>query len=156
MQSRGLDGAIESDERVRTARPVVEASERGARRLGERYWLEVRRISRGAVRARVTEDGVELRAVSGGPCLLRFAPPELVSSTRLVSCRFPIRGGLLARRPGGAITLSQSGAREVELRAAVEGFVPRLGSRAYEHIQRRLHVAVSRRFFLHLIVEAEP
>jgi hypothetical protein len=65
-----------------------------------------------------------------------------------------IRGGLLARRPGGALTLSQTGAGRPELRAAVHGFAPRLGSRPDDRIQRRLHVAVSRRYFRSLIDEA--
>jgi hypothetical protein len=38
-----------------------------------------------------------------------------------------------------------------KLRAAVTGFVPRLGSRPYDRIQRRIHVAISRRFFRSLL-----
>jgi hypothetical protein len=40
------------------------------------------------------------------------------------------------------------------LRAAVEGFFPRLGVRPIQALQHRLHVAVSRRFFAAVIAEA--
>jgi hypothetical protein len=40
-----------------------------------------------------------------------------------------------------------------ELRAALTGFVPRLGARPYDRIQRRIHVAISRRFFRSLVGE---
>jgi len=68
-----------------------------------------------------------------------------------VCCKFAIRGGLLARRAGGSLVLSQSS--DGELRAALKGFVPRLAARPYEWIQRRIHVAISRRFFRSLIAE---
>jgi hypothetical protein len=149
VQERGEDGAIESDERVSLSRAVVPATEAGARLLGERYWLIVRRASRGLVRLRRTRGGSVLR-LAGAP-LLRFAPAELAFGANGVRCSFPIRGGLLARRPGGALVLSQSTAGE--LGAALTGFVPRLGARPYDRIQRRLHVAISRRFFGSLIGE---
>ena len=56
--------------------------------------------------------------------------------------------------------LSQSGGSVPELRAALTGFVPRLGLRPgyprwtatlYDQLQRRIHVAISRRFFRSLI-----
>jgi hypothetical protein len=150
LHGRGADGSIESDERVTIASPVVERSEAGARLLGERYWHEVASASRGLVRARTTGDGVELRLLEHGPSLLRFGPAETTHDADDVRCRYSIRGGLLARRPGGTLTLSQTGAGP-ELRAAVHGFAPRLGSRPYDRIQRRLHVAVSRRYFRGLI-----
>jgi hypothetical protein len=154
VHGRGADGSIESDERVTVASPVVGRSEAGARRLGERYWHEVASASRGLVRARTTGDGVELRLFERGPALLRFGPAETTHDADDVHCRYSIRGGLLARRPGGTLTLSQAGAERPELRAAVHGFAPRLGSRPYDRIQRRLHVAVSRRYFRGLIDEA--
>lgn len=153
LQGRAADGAIASDERVHAARPVVERSDRGARELGERYWLEVMRASRGVVRCRVGTDGVELRLL-GGPCLLRFGPAETAHDSDRVCCRFAIRGGALARRPGGTLSLSQTGADEPELRAAVCGFAPRLRGPLYEQVQRRLHLAISRRYFRKLIDEA--
>jgi hypothetical protein len=156
VHGRGADGSIESDERVTAASPVVERSEAGAHYLGERYWREVASASRGLVRARTTGDGVELRLFERGPSLLRFGLAETMHDAGDVRCRYSIRGGLLARRPGGTLTLSQTGAGRPELRAAVHGFAPRLGSRPYDRIQRRLHVAVSRRYFRSLIDEARP
>jgi hypothetical protein len=64
-------------------------------------------------------------------------------------------GGLLARLPAGMLTLSQSSEPPYELRATVTEYVPRLGTRLYEHLQRRIHVAISRRFFRALIEEAK-
>ena len=149
IQERGEDGTIESDERVRLSRAVVPATEAGARLLGERYWQTVRRASLGLVRLRRTRGGSVLRLV-GAP-LFRFAPAELAVGANGVRCSFPIRGGLLARRPGGTLVLSQSTGGE--LRAALTGFVPRLGARPYDRVQRRLHVAISRRFFGSLMGE---
>jgi hypothetical protein len=149
VQERGEDGAIESDERVSASRAVVPVTEAGACLLGERYWLTVQRASFGLVRLRATWDGSALR-LAGAP-LLRFAPAELASGAHGVRCSFPIRGGLLAGRAGGSLVLSQSNGGE--LRAALTGFVPRLGTRPYDRIQRRIHVAISRRFFRGLIGE---
>ena len=144
---RDEDGAIESDERVLVSRPVVPATEAGARLLGEHYWYTVRRASFGLVRLRGTREGTVLR-LARAP-LLRFAPAELSAGDDGVRCSVPVSGGLLARRPGGTLVLSQS--PDGELRAALRGFVPRLASRPYEWIQRRIHVAISRRFFRRLI-----
>lgn len=150
---RGADGAIESDERVTTTRRVVAPTEQGARALGERYWREVQRASFGLVRLRGTPDGSDLRIRGLGVRLLRFGPTEIEAGDEGVVCRFPIRGGLLARRPGGALVLSNVEGDAWELRAAVTRFVPRLGSRPYDRVQRRIHVAISRRFFRSLLEE---
>lgn len=149
VHERGEDGAIDSDERVRASRAVVPPTRGGARLLGERYWLTVRQSSFGIVRLRTTRDGSVLH-LAGAP-LLRFAPAELAADTSGVCCGFLIRGGLLARHAGGTLVLSQSNGGE--LRAALTGFVPRLGARPYDRIQRRIHVAISRRFFRSLIGE---
>jgi hypothetical protein len=149
VYQRGEDGAITSDERVSASRAVVPATLGGARLLGERYWLTVRRASFGLVRMRATRSGSVLW-FAGAP-LLRFAHAELAADTNGARCTFPIVGGLLARRTGGTLVLSQSNGSE--LRAALTGFVPRLGARPYERIQRRIHVAISRRFFRNLIGE---
>ena len=149
VQERGEDGTIESDERITVSRAVVPATEAGARRLGEHYWMAVGRASFGLVRLRGTRDGSVLRLA--GATLLRFAPAELAAGANGVCCSFPIRGGLLARRPGGTLVLSQSTGSE--LRAAITGFVPRLGARPYDRLQRRIHVAISRRYFGSLIGE---
>ena len=154
VQRRGPEGEIESDERVTLSHPVVPWTEPGARELGERYWQEVRRASLGLVHVRALREGSELRVRVVGTRLLRFGPVELASEAQRVSCRFPIRGGVLARRAAGALVLSQSGADGTsQLTAALTGFVPRLGSRLYHHIQRRAHVAISRRYFRRLLEE---
>jgi hypothetical protein len=153
--ARGDDGVVHSDQRVHAKYPVVALSPTGALHLGDRYWSEVGRASRGLLRRRETASGVELRLFAFGPRLLRFGRPELHVSADVVSCRYPICGGLLARRPGGAITLSQRSAEEPELRATVTAFVPRLAMPLlYDRLQHRLHVRISRRYFRRLIAEA--
>jgi hypothetical protein len=93
-----------------------------------------------------------MRLLGFGPCLLRFGPPELEAGADIVSCRYPVRGGLLARRPGGAITLTQSHRPRLELGAAVSAFVPRLAlPLLYDRLQHRLHLHISRRYFRDLI-----
>jgi hypothetical protein len=149
VQERGEDGAIESDERVCASRGVVPATQAGARRLGEHHWLTVRRSSFGLVQLHATGNGSVLR-LAGAP-LLRFAPAELTAGANGVRCSFPIQGGLLARRAGGTLVPSQSNGSE--LRAALTGFVPRLGARPCDRLQRRIPVAISRRFFRSLIGE---
>lgn len=137
---------------MRIREPVVRHTDEGARRLGQRYWLAVARASRGLVRSRETAGGVELR-VLGRACVLRLGPAHTSFDADGVRCRYAIEGGLLARRPGGSLTLAET---RTELRAAVEGFVPRLSGQAYHHLQHRLHVAVSRRYFTALLAEASP
>jgi len=143
----------ESSESAALTRPAVEPSETGARRLGDLYWLAVAHASRGLARPRRTRAGVELRALGWKPLLLRLAGPEVAVDAAHISCRYRIVGGLLARVPGGALTLTQSSAPHWEARAAVTGFTPRIGPRLYQQLQRRIHVAVSRRFFTALITE---
>jgi hypothetical protein len=68
-QVRGDDGVVHSDERVRAKCPVIAPSPAGALHLGERYWSEVGRASRGSLRRRDTSSGVELRLFAFGPSL---------------------------------------------------------------------------------------
>ena len=150
-QARGADGAIESDERMSVTVALVPPTAEGARMLGERYWAEVRRASFGLVRLHVSAEGSVLRIL--GVPVLRFGATELAAGPSGVRCRFPISGGILARQRGGALVLSQTSGAEPELRAALEGFVPRLSARPYDGIQRRIHVGISRRFFLSLLGE---
>lgn len=139
---------------------VVAPSEEGASALGDCYWAEVQRFARGTVRVARSADGVELRVLRGGPCLLVLGPPELSASDGAVVCRHSILGGLLVRRPGGWLTLSQVGFGEVELRSTISGFFPVLGRGPgwagpfYSHVQSRIHVMISRRFFRRLIEES--
>jgi hypothetical protein len=94
---------------------------------------------------------------------LRFGEPEHAVSSDSVRCLYPIRGGLLARAPGGSISFTQTGLDAVEVSSAVDGFFPRLATRRqrrgwrgllYPQIQARLHVALGRRYFGRLWKEA--
>src|SRR5436190_2774398 len=140
---RGPDGAIHSDERVCAARPVVAHCKAGALELGDRYWLEIADASRGIVRRHDAGDEIELRLFGRRPALLCFGQAELSIARSAVRCRYPIHGGLLARRAGGSITLSQTDGEHPELRAAVIGFVPRLAPAPLYAVQRRIHTAIS-------------
>src|SRR5215211_8221289 len=149
-------GAVESDQRVLMGEPAVEESAAGARVLGVTYWQAVARYTRGGVRASWTGAGGKLRLL-GGATLLTFGPPELSYEDGLVSCRHAIRGGLLAVRAGGSVTLAQRRQGEQqELSVTVEGYLPRLAAGAglppwtgmlYAKGQSPFHVAVSWRYF---------
>jgi hypothetical protein len=141
---------------------VVEFSETGGEHLGRVYWREVERITGRLVRARERQGSIELRLLVRGPALLRFGPPRIEVTTTLVSCRYPIEGGLLARRPGGEIDFAQTGDGPTVLRSAIRGFFPSLAARTgspdwtgalYNRVQSRIHVVVSRRYFARLIGE---
>ena len=149
-------GGFESRQRVLVPEPVVEASEAGARTLGVTYWQAVDRFTRGGVRASWTGGGWNLKLL-GGATLLTFGSPELSFDGGLVSCRHAIRGGLLALRAGGSVTLAQRAEGEQqELSVTVEEYLPRLAARAgappwtgmfYAKVQSPFHAAVSRRYF---------
>ena len=148
-------GAVESRQRVLVPEPVVEASEAGARTLGVNYWRTIDRLTRGGVRATWSGGGGKLRLL-GGATLFTFGPPELELADGLVSCRHEIRGGLLALRAGGSVSLAQrpEGGQQ-ELRVAVEEYLPRLARTGapwwtktlYVKGQSPFHAAVSRRYF---------
>src|SRR4051812_5598449 len=144
------DGAVESEQRVALDAVAVSFDRPGAAKLGERYWDEVQRSTRGIVRARMRGDRLELRLLARGPVLLSFGPPSLDVSATQVSCCFSIEGGLLAQRRAGELTFTQSGGEKVELRSTIRGFYPRLAvgsGRLYNSVQSRIHVAISRRYF---------
>jgi len=156
------DGAVESEQRVALRAPVVEFSVAGGERLGRMYWREVERITGRLVRARERQGSIELRLLGRGPSLLRFGPPTIEATTTLVCCRYPIEGGLLARRPAGEIIFAQVGDGPPVVRSAIRGFFPSLASRTaspdwtgalYNRVQSRIHVVVSRRYFARLIAE---
>jgi hypothetical protein len=162
-EGQTADGAVESEQRVALSAPVVEFSETGAERLGLAYWCEVERTTRRLVRARVRHGSLELRVLGRGPSLLRFGSPTFEATATAVYCRYPIDGGLLARRPAGEIVFAQVGGSTPVVRSAIQGFFPRLAARQgepdwtgalYTRLQSRIHVAVSRRYFARLIDEA--
>ena len=61
-------GAVESEQRVRLVRPVVDGSVDGAQRLGSAYWREVERFTFGLVRVRQGLHGVGCGCSGGGRC----------------------------------------------------------------------------------------
>ena len=88
---------LDSVERMDLPRRLVPAAE-GARALGEWYWEELERSSRGLIRARAENGG--LRVVLGrAVTLLRFGPPDLAVEGENVECRYPIVGGRSSRIP---------------------------------------------------------
>lgn len=158
-QTRLSSGAFESVQRTALSTPVVERSVAGATRLGELYWCEVERSTYRVIRIRCTADGLDVRLLGLGPALLRFGRPEHAVSSNTVRCLYPIRGGLLARAPGGSISFTQTGFDVVEVSSAIAGYFPRLARRRqgrrwpellYPHVQARLHVALGRRYFARL------
>jgi hypothetical protein len=147
-------GGYESRQRVLIGEPVVEASEAGARWLGLAYWHTVDRFTRGVVRASWSGTGGTLRLL-GTSRLLTFGPPELEARTDAVSCRHTIRGGLLALRAGGSVTLAQQRVEDgYELSVTVEEYLPRLARALYAKGQSPFHAAVSRRYFESLVESA--
>jgi hypothetical protein len=151
-------GAVESQQSAILDAPVVEFSDEGARALGERYWAQVERSTLGLIRAGHREESVELRLLGGRAPLLRFAPPRLEVSETVVRSTYPIVGGLLTRQPDGEISFAQSS--RAELTSTIRGFFPRLAARQgrpdwsgalYNHIQSRIHISISRRYFASLI-----
>jgi hypothetical protein len=162
-QGQAEDGAVESEQRVTLRAPVVEFSEAGAEHLGRAYWREVERVTRRLVQARGRNGSLELRLLGRGPSLLRFGQPTFRATATLAACRYPIEGGLLARRPAGEIVLAQVGGSAPVVRSAIRGFFPSLAARKgepnwtgalYNRLQSRIHVVVTRRFFARLIAEA--
>jgi hypothetical protein len=147
--TRAIDGAVESVQRMTFPRPVVEHTPAGARRLGDLYWHELRRVTLGLVQTTVRNDELEMCVLGRGPALLRFGLPEAAIDSETVSCSYPIHGGLLARAPAGSLSFTQQGVASVAVTSAVEGFLPRLGV-LYAPVQSRLHVALGRRYFSRL------
>jgi hypothetical protein len=155
------DGAIQSEQRIRSPGPVVAATERGAAELGAVYWREVERFMRGLVRARASADGsVKLQLRPGRILLLSFAPPKLSAANGIVRCTYPISGGLLTRSASGTISFSQEAGPPPALASAISGFFPRFAAAPgrpswtgafYELVQRRLHLALSKRYFKALV-----
>jgi len=141
------------EQRVDLPRAVVEPSEQGALALAQAYWDEIARLTLGLVRARPAGSGVEI-AVGRRLPLLRFGPPATTASESVVECRFPIEGGLLAKRSGGSLALRQVTAPVPQLAVVVEGYSPRLDSGGprglrtftYRAVQERIHSLIGRRY----------
>jgi hypothetical protein len=162
-QRQTSDGAVESEQRVALAEPVVEYSPTGAASLGHSYWREVERVTRGLVRARERNGFLDLRILGRGPVLLRFGRPTVEATGDLALCTYPIEGGLLAQRKAGEIAFAQVDGSPTIVRSTIRGFFPSLAAREgerdwtgalYSQVQSRIHVAISRRYFARLIREA--
>jgi hypothetical protein len=151
-ESRAPDGSIETEQRVFVPAPVVPLTEDGGRALGRRYWREVARVAHGLVRARAGDDGVAIDVAVVGLMLLRLGPEQVTVGRDRVTCRYPIRGGLLSTAAGGELVVAQIDGEPAELRVAVSGFFARRGL-LYRQLQRRLHISVSRRYFGSLLAE---
>ena len=117
-----------------TDRHFVWDSASGEVRFGPRI-----RYADGTVRQHgaIPRDGAEIAVTSDG-----------------VSCAYNVQGGLLSLGEGGTLAISQIGREHPELRVLVDGYLARLGGGVLYGLQRRAHVAVSRRFFRHLLAEA--
>jgi hypothetical protein len=163
-QRQTARGAVESEQRVRLVRPVVDGSVDGAQRLGSAYWREVERFTFGLVRVRQGVHGVGLRLLGRRPLLLAFGRPVTDIAEGSLRCCYPITGGLLAHQPGGEIVFAQDQVGDrLWLRSTITGFFPALAARPgepdwtgalYSQVQRRIHLAISRRYFSRLITEA--
>jgi hypothetical protein len=79
-------GAVESEQRVRLLRPVVDGSVHGAQRLGSAYWREVERFTFGLLRPRQGLHGVELRLLGRRPLVLAFGQPVLTLTEGDLRC----------------------------------------------------------------------
>ncbi len=141
------DGEVDSEQWALSPQPVVAPTLEGARRLGHEYWRAVTRSTLGLVRVRESRDTVELRVLGLRPALVRLEAADVGVEHDRVACTFRIVGGVLARRPGGMLTLTQVGLETAELRVAVTGFHPRLGL-LFAPLEQRLHASVSRRYLV--------
>ena len=155
--------------RVRAARLApracrrVLASRRGApgsRRTGARS-----SGSLGVSSGRESETAsLELRLLGRArPCFGSASADRSRRRTRLSRCTLSDQGGLLARRPAGEIVFAQVGGSPPSRPLDDSRLLPELAARQgerdwtgalYSHVQSRVHVAISRRYFARLIAEA--
>jgi hypothetical protein len=142
--------SVTSHETATAAGPVVEPSPRGAETLATNYWREVEATTRRLVRADAVDGRVEVRLLGRGPALIRLGPAVVLADHASVICTYPILGGLLVGRPGGALALEQLNGDPVVLRSTLTEYVPSLAGTLYFQIQARLHSLISRRYFVRL------
>ena len=121
-------------------------------RLGEWYWEELERSSRGLIRARVENGG--LRVVLGrAVTLLRFGPPTSPWRERTWSAGIRSSAGRSSRIPA-ARSIAQRDGAVPQLEVTVTEYRPSLAERGsrlhrgvlYTALQAPLHRSVSRRF----------
>jgi hypothetical protein len=155
LERPSAEGGIDSVQRIALGHGIVPTTAAGARELGVRYWAELERCSRGAVRVR-DRAGEITHVLAGVLTLFRFGSGQVRVDDKVVECRFPILGGVLVARAGGSLAVAQRSGRAHELDVSVTGYYPRLATGSlrrvrrlvYATVQRPLHLAVSRRFLL--------
>jgi hypothetical protein len=146
--------AVASRETATAAKLLVEPSPRGAAMLAASYWHEVEATTLRLVRADSGGGPIDVRLFGRGPALISLGAPTVIAEPTSVACSYPILGGLLVGRPGGALTLEQVSGEPVILRSTLTGYVPRLAGALYAHAQARLHSRISRRYFARLVRES--
>ena len=122
--------------------------------LAASYWHEVEATTLRLVRADTSRGHIEVRLFGRGPALISLGAPTVIADFKSVACTYPIVGGLLVGRPGGALTLEQVSGDPVILRSTLREYVPRLAGALYAQAQARLHSLISRRYFARLVREA--
>ena len=143
-------GAVASEQRVRVARPAVAVSPEGARALGRAYWEEVERFTRGLVRPRGRNGGVELAAARARRRCSRFGPAEVridgdsasSAATRSSAACSPARPA--ARSPSRSRRAAARAARRrstASSPASAPARAAELDRGALPHVQQRLHGA---------------
>jgi hypothetical protein len=152
---RQASKTVTSHETATAAGPVVEPSPRGAETLAASYWREVETTMRGLVRADAVDGHLDVRLLGRGPALIRLGPPAVLADLASVTCTYPIVGGLLVGRPGGALALEQLNGDPVILRSTLTEYVPSLAGALYFQVQARLHSLISRRYFARLNRDAQ-
>lgn len=145
---------VAAEQPIADGSSAVDSSEAGARRLGEEYLAEIGHATRGLIKARASDDGVDL-VLGGRITLFAFGPPEPTVDGERTECRVAIRSGVLVGGEGGSLVITQRSGPTPELIVSIEGYVPRLdptyscrGVRGflYRQIQERAHGAISRRY----------
>ena len=163
-QRQTAHGAVESEQRVRLLRPVVDGSVDGAQRLGSAYWREVERFTFGLVRSRQASTGWGCGCSGGGrSCWPSAGLSQTLPRDRCAAAtRSPVACSPTNPVARSSSPQDQAGDR-LWLRSTITGFFPALAARPgqpdwtgalYSQVQRRIHLAISRRYFSGLIGEA--
>jgi hypothetical protein len=107
------------------------------------------------VRADAVSGHVDVRLLGRGPALIRLGSPAVLADLGSFTCTYPIVGGLLVGRPGGALALEQFNGDPIVLRSTLTEYVPSLADTLYSPVQARLHSLITRRYFARLSRDAQ-
>ena len=107
-QRIGIDGTVDSEQRVTLDRPVVDCSDRGARELAFRYWAELRRSGRRLMSVREHAGGIDLRLLGFGPVTVALGPVETAYSSASTRTEAPSAAGCSSGGAAGASRSSES------------------------------------------------